>query len=260
MRFGSRARLQAVFEDVFPERHIYVRSGGDMRAVVLTTGKQTFVAFLGALCALWMGVCSTAMLINFMSAGGGDQEAVKIRSYYERLIADRQARLNSAITQLSDNSGGVEQLASDVEKRNAALAMVIIDSNDAPVRPGAFRNGIQRRPQIDDADVQVLTPRARGTQHATQPQRAGVCIGQHHVERDHLALHSDVGVLPRREVLDRHVARLGGRRYRVKLLSRHVGDLLLLGCNGPRLRRAGRSGMLTASQNEGKEESGDEGK
>lgn len=146
MRFGSLARLHAVFEEVFPERHIYVRSGGDMRAVVLTTGKQTFAAFLGALCALWIGVCTASMLINAFSVGGGDQEAAKIRAYYERLIADRQARLNSAITQLSDNSGGVEQLAADVEKRNAALAMMISDAKDAPglasaVKPRTDFNG-----------------------------------------------------------------------------------------------------------------------
>jgi murein DD-endopeptidase MepM/ murein hydrolase activator NlpD len=86
------------------------------------------------------------MLISVLSVGGGGQEAAKVRSYYERLIADRQARLNSAITQLSDNSGGVEQLAADVEKRNAALAIMITDAKDAPgmadaVKPRTDFNG-----------------------------------------------------------------------------------------------------------------------
>ena len=146
MRFESLARLSAAFEDLFPERHIYVRSDGDMRALVLTPAKQAFAVFLGGLCALWMGVCTAAMLINAFSDGGGDQEAAKVRSYYERLIADRQARLNSAITQLSDNSGGVEQLAADVEKRNTALAMLIGDVKGAPglassVKPRTDFNG-----------------------------------------------------------------------------------------------------------------------
>jgi murein DD-endopeptidase MepM/ murein hydrolase activator NlpD len=132
MRVESLARLQSFFEDIFPERHIYVRSGGDMRALVLTPGKQAVAAALAAMCALWMGVCTASMLISLFSVGGGDQEASKIRAYYERLIADRQARLNSAITQLSDNSGGIEQLAADVEKRNAALAMMISQAKDAP--------------------------------------------------------------------------------------------------------------------------------
>ena len=146
MRFGSLARLHAAFEELFPERHIYVRSGVAMRAIVLTSGKQAMAAGLAALCALWMGVCTASMLISVLSVGGGGQEAAKVRSYYERLIADRQARLNSAITQLSDNSGGVEQLAADVEKRNAALAIMITDAKDAPgmadaVKPRTDFNG-----------------------------------------------------------------------------------------------------------------------
>jgi murein DD-endopeptidase MepM/ murein hydrolase activator NlpD len=146
MRSETLVNLQAFFEGLFPERHIYVRSGGTMRAVVLTTGKQTLAASLAILCALWMGVCTTSMLINALSVGAGDQEASKVRAYYERLIADRQARLNSAITQLSDNSGGVEQLAADVEKRHAALAMLIGDAKGAPgldhdLKPKATSNG-----------------------------------------------------------------------------------------------------------------------
>jgi murein DD-endopeptidase MepM/ murein hydrolase activator NlpD len=140
---SSLARVHAAFEEMFPERHIYVRSGGDMRTVVLTTGKQAVAAFAAALCALWMGVCTASMLINAFAGVGGDQEAAKIRSYYERLIADRQARLNSAITQLSDNSGGVEQLAADVEKRNAALAAMIGNVKDAPGLASAVK------PRID---------------------------------------------------------------------------------------------------------------
>jgi murein DD-endopeptidase MepM/ murein hydrolase activator NlpD len=116
-----------------------------MRAIVLTPAKQALAASFGGLCALWMGVCTAIMLVHVFSAGA-DPEAAKIRSYYERLIADRQARLNSAITQLSDNSGGVEQLAADVEKRNAALGALIGDVKDAPglaqaVKPRTDSNG-----------------------------------------------------------------------------------------------------------------------
>lgn len=146
MRLEGLAKLRGAFGDIFPERHIYVRSGADMRAIVLTPARQALAASLGALCALWMGVCTASMLINAFAIGGGNQEAVKIRSYYERLIADRQARLNSAITQLNDNSGGINQLASDVEKRNAALAVLISDAKDpgfaSAVKPQGDLNGL----------------------------------------------------------------------------------------------------------------------
>ena len=170
MRFVGLSRLHDLVEGIFPERHIYVRSGGDMRAIVLTSGKQALAASAGAMAALWMGVCTATMIINLFAVGGGDQEAIKLRSYYERLIADRQARLNSAITQLSDNSGGVQQLADDVEKRNTALAMLIGDVKDAPglaaaVKPRTDFNGfgtpLQRIRSVK-ADQERLIAEAAG--------------------------------------------------------------------------------------------------
>jgi len=126
------ARLQSFFEDLFPERHIYMRSQGELRGIVLTTGKQVAVAGAGAAAALWMGVCTAAMMINALSVGAGDREALKTKAYYERLIADRQARLNSAVAQLSDTSGGIDELAQTVEKRHAALALLMTSARDVP--------------------------------------------------------------------------------------------------------------------------------
>lgn len=126
------ARLQYFLQDLFPERHIYMRSGGEMRGIVLTTGKQMLAAGCATGLALWMGVCTAGMMINALSVGSGDQEAAKTKAYYERLIADRQARLNSAVAQLSDTSGGVEQLAETVEKRHVALAMLLSGMKGAP--------------------------------------------------------------------------------------------------------------------------------
>jgi murein DD-endopeptidase MepM/ murein hydrolase activator NlpD len=125
-------RLQYFIEDLFPERHIYMRSGGEMRGIVLTTTKQLMAAGAVAAAALWMGVCTAAMMISALSVGSSDQEVAKTRNYYERLIADRQARLNSAVAQLSDSSGGIDQLAETVEKRHVALAMLMSSAKGAP--------------------------------------------------------------------------------------------------------------------------------
>ena len=54
-------------EELFPERHLYVRSGGEMRGYVLTTGKQLMGAGAVAVTALWMGVCTASMLVNALS-------------------------------------------------------------------------------------------------------------------------------------------------------------------------------------------------
>ncbi len=142
------ARLQQFIEDLFPERHIYIRSGGEMRGLVLTTGRQAAAAAGVAALALWVGLCTAAMMINALSVGSVDQEALKTKAYYERLIADRQARLNSAVAQLSDTSGGIDELAATVEKRHVALAMLLSSAKDAP---GAARALAPIVPTLADA-------------------------------------------------------------------------------------------------------------
>lgn len=125
-------RLRQSLEDLFPERHLYVRSGGEMRGYVFSTGKQLICATGVAAAALWMGVCTASMMVNALSVSSTDQMVIKQKAYYERLNADRQARLNSAVAQLSASSGSLDELASSVEKRHAALAMLVSDFKGVP--------------------------------------------------------------------------------------------------------------------------------
>jgi murein DD-endopeptidase MepM/ murein hydrolase activator NlpD len=126
------ARLRGVLAAPFPERHLYVRSGGAMKAYVLTPKIQILVAGGVGAAALWMGICTAAMLINAFSASASDREFARTQAKYERWIADRQARLNSAMAQLNAGGGGAEQLAAAVEKRHAALAMLLSQMGSAP--------------------------------------------------------------------------------------------------------------------------------
>ncbi len=144
------ARLRLSLERLFPERHLYVRSGGEIRGFVLTTGKQTAVAAAASLLALWVGVSTAGMLVNLLSLTAGDQETLRTKHYYERLIADRQARLSSAVAQLNDSSGSIDQLADSVEKRHRALALLL-----APLRgePGAAAAVAPMRAPVADTPV-----------------------------------------------------------------------------------------------------------
>jgi murein DD-endopeptidase MepM/ murein hydrolase activator NlpD len=129
----SLAKLRRSLERLFPERHLYVRSGGgEIRGYVLSTGKQTAAAVAASMVALWVGVTSSALLINAFSLSAGDQAALKTKAYYERLIADRQARLNSAVAELNDTSGSIDELAKSVEERHRALAMLLAPLRGAP--------------------------------------------------------------------------------------------------------------------------------
>ena len=119
------ARLRRSLELLFPERHLYVRSGGQIRGFVLSTSKQATAASIAALLAIWLGLSSASMFAGMLQLSSGDQAALKVRAYYERLIADRQARLNSAVAELSQNSGSVQDLAQTIEQRHQALSLLL---------------------------------------------------------------------------------------------------------------------------------------
>lgn len=126
------ALLRAWVERLFPERHLYVRSGGEMKAFVLSPRRQMALACGIGAAGLWMGVCTAAMLVNVMSASSADREVARTRAKYERWISDRQARLNSAVAQLNATDGGASRIAVTVEKQHAALAMLLTDVRGEP--------------------------------------------------------------------------------------------------------------------------------
>jgi murein DD-endopeptidase MepM/ murein hydrolase activator NlpD len=123
-----RARLASWrrrVEALFPERHIYIRSHGEIHGLVLSTNRQLAFSAGAGLVALWMTVCTAAMMINALSVSAGGQQAARTKAYYERLISDRQARLDSAVAQLSDTSGSLAEIAQSTEERHAALVMLL---------------------------------------------------------------------------------------------------------------------------------------
>jgi murein DD-endopeptidase MepM/ murein hydrolase activator NlpD len=125
-------RLRDRVVALFPERHLYVRSGGEMRGYVLTTRRQLMIASCVAVASLWMGISTAALLVNVMALSASDQELARTQAKYERWIADRQARLNSAVAQLNATGGTVDEIAWDVERRHAALALLLTDFKGAP--------------------------------------------------------------------------------------------------------------------------------
>ena len=147
----SFTQLGRSLVDLFPERHLYVRSGGAMKAFVLTTKKQLILAGGVAASALWMGVCTAAMLVNLMSASAADREIAKLKSQSERYVADRQARLDSAMARLNAANGSNGDMAASIEKRHAALALLLTDMKGAPGASQALTPAINRALAQEDA-------------------------------------------------------------------------------------------------------------
>lgn len=121
MSIGRLTHWRRAFVALFPERHIYIRSGGEMRGYVLTTQKQLAGAAAVAVTFLWMGIATAAILIHAIAPSSSDQRMVALQARYERLIADREARLINYDT----SHGSVEDLAHSVERQQAALGLLL---------------------------------------------------------------------------------------------------------------------------------------
>ncbi|HEX7885774.1 MAG TPA: M23 family metallopeptidase [Phenylobacterium sp.] len=145
------AQLGRSLLELFPERRLYVRSGGAMSAFVLTTKKQLMIAGGVAGGALWMGVCTAAMFVSLLSSSTADREIASLKAQSERYVADRQARLDSAMARLNAASGAGQDAAALIEKRHAALALLLTDLKGAPGAAEALTPAINRA--LAGADV-----------------------------------------------------------------------------------------------------------
>jgi murein DD-endopeptidase MepM/ murein hydrolase activator NlpD len=132
MSWKRLERWRRSLEAWFPERHLYVRSGGEIRTFVLTTGRQMMIAAGLAAAFGWTGVATAAVIFGGVVKTDADQEIARNQARYERWIADREARLDSAVAQLSNSNGAVDALAQSMLKRHAALAMVLADVKGDP--------------------------------------------------------------------------------------------------------------------------------
>ncbi len=132
MVLDQLTRLRRFLEALFPERHLYLRSNGVVHGLVLSTGRQVAAGAAISVVGLWLIVATGIMMIAAVSPSSADRAAARTQAYYERLTSDRQAKLNSALAQLSNSNGSLSDLARSIENRHAALAMLLTDARGAP--------------------------------------------------------------------------------------------------------------------------------
>ncbi|MDI7774826.1 M23 family metallopeptidase [Asticcacaulis sp. EMRT-3] len=133
MRENTLDRFGGWMESVLPERHIYIRTGGETHGYVLSPGRQFALIFMSAALLTWLAI-STGFTLFFAAAhGAGSENAIRMmKAQSERWIADRQARLDIATQQATANSGSLEDLAKTVTARNDALIKVLTDFKGVP--------------------------------------------------------------------------------------------------------------------------------
>ena len=125
-------RLARRIVSLFPERHISLRSKDDHHRLVLTSRQQLALACVGVAALCWTALATFGLAYETWSRNRAEAEVAQTQAKYERWIADRQARLDSALAQLNAPSNSLVDLANSLEKRNAALAMLLTQARDAP--------------------------------------------------------------------------------------------------------------------------------
>ena len=109
-----------------------------MRGLVLTTQKQLMAAGVIAFAFLWLGAATAALLIQAILPSSSDTRMMVLQARYERLLADRDARLIS----LDTSHGSMTDLANTVEQRQQALAMLLQEMRGGePVQVAAAPRG-----------------------------------------------------------------------------------------------------------------------
>ncbi len=120
-------------ERLFPERQLFLRdAAGEIHGVLLTPRKQMGLAAIAAALAVWGLVATGSFVYGLAARGSVDQAMVEVNARAERLIADRQARLDAAMARLSQTAGSVDELARNIERRHAALTRVMQDFHGVP--------------------------------------------------------------------------------------------------------------------------------
>ena len=117
-----------------------MRSHGEVRGYVLTGGRQAMIAAVTVVFAAWTLVASGGFLFDVIARSQADSDVARARAASERLNADLQARLETAVVRMSATNGSLDEMAEMVERRHAALTQVMgmfrgVDGAQAALRP-----------------------------------------------------------------------------------------------------------------------------
>ncbi len=134
------AAKRSLIERWFPVRYLYLRDGDDVRACALSPRRQCLIAVAAVAFASWTLVASGGLIFDFISNSQADRAVVRARAASERVNADLQARLDSAVIRMTTTTGSIDDMATMVERRHAALTNVMgmfrgVDGAELALRP-----------------------------------------------------------------------------------------------------------------------------
>ena len=100
----------------FPERQIYLRSGGEVKYYVLSTKLQLAVTAAFSFMAFWCLWTMISLLIGNNPFQTSNQELQKQKANFERKFADLKAKQENAQLMLSEQRTSFETMARQLEQ------------------------------------------------------------------------------------------------------------------------------------------------
>jgi murein DD-endopeptidase MepM/ murein hydrolase activator NlpD len=122
-QFGSRAR--AFFDRMFPERQIYHRSGGSVRYVSLSPGKQALLALSAVGLAGWCVYATANTLLEGPQATASNAEIERERAKYDRWLNESRAQAAAAQAMLEERTRQFDDTTRDFETRHEVLRSLL---------------------------------------------------------------------------------------------------------------------------------------
>lgn len=122
-QFGSRAR--AFFDRVFPERQIYHRSGGSVRYVSLSPGKQALLALGAVGLAGWCVYATGNTLLQGTQATASNAEVDRERAKYDRWLNESRAQAAASQALLEERTRQFDRATADFESRHEVLRSLL---------------------------------------------------------------------------------------------------------------------------------------
>ncbi len=129
MDLEEKAPKRSFMDRFLPVRYVYLRSHDEVRAYALTARRQILLGLAASAFLVWSLVASGAFLFDIVTRRHADSEVIRARAASERLNADLQARLESAVVRMSATNGALDQTAAMIERRHAALAQIMTGLN-----------------------------------------------------------------------------------------------------------------------------------
>jgi len=138
-RIGRELMINDVFEEsrkrilqTFPERQIYLRSGGEVSYYVFGTKLQMAIVGTIGFLALWSVITMFNLIWGHSPFRAPAKEVKRVKAQYERLLEDARAKEANARLRLTEQRENFEQVAKNLEEKHATLSQIFKSGEDDP--------------------------------------------------------------------------------------------------------------------------------